>query len=110
MADEPENHTLRLLREIREEIAKGFDAMRAENEVRFKAIDARFDAIDARFDGIDARFEVVERVLGKTIDAVMAIAKVQDRHTESLQIVEGYLSVIAKRVERIEKHTGLVRA
>ena len=41
MADEPESHTVRLLREMREEMRGGFTEMRE-----------RLDGVDARLDGL----------------------------------------------------------
>jgi hypothetical protein len=43
MSEEPENHTLRMLREMREENA----AFRTETSARFEAVDGRFDAMRA---------------------------------------------------------------
>ncbi len=58
---EPENHTLRLLIEMRAEMRARFDAIEARFEDRFTGIDARFDAVDARFDAVDARFDAMDR-------------------------------------------------
>jgi chromosome segregation ATPase len=54
---EPENHTFRLLIEMRAEMRARFDAI----EERFTGVDARFDAVDARFDAVDARFDAMDR-------------------------------------------------
>ena len=102
MADEPENMTLRLLREIR------------DKQDRFEAEQERFASL-----------------LGKVADAVTAIAATQDHHSEVLTrhsaILEHHSELLGKlyeiqqnngarlnaiegRLAIIEKHTGLVQA
>jgi hypothetical protein len=102
MADEPENLTLVLLREIRAEQA----AMREDmKEVR-------------------AEQHALASLLGKVSDAVTAVAQTQDHHSQVLarhsellgQVIEtqqshgGRLNAIESRLAIIEKHTGLVKA
>ncbi len=95
MTDEPENLTLKLLREMRAEQA----AMREDmKEVR-------------------AEQHALASLLGKVSDAVTAIAVTQERHSEILgKLVEiqanqgARLNVIEGRLAIIEKHTGLVKA
>lgn len=48
MADEPENHTIRLLRELRDEMRVDFAMVRT----RFEKMDERFDDIGLRIDGL----------------------------------------------------------
>lgn len=52
---EPDNHTLRLLIEMRAEMRESFDAVKA-----------RFDGVDARFDAMDRRFDVAEDIARDT--------------------------------------------
>jgi hypothetical protein len=102
MTDEPESHTLRLLREIRAEQA----AMRTEQaEMR-------------------AEQHALASLLGKVSDAVTAVAATQEhhgqvlaRHSEilgklaNIQANQGArLNTIDGRLAIIEQHVGLVRA
>lgn len=48
MSKESENHTIRLLQEMRAEMREGF----AEVNARFEEVNARFDAVDLRIDGV----------------------------------------------------------
>jgi hypothetical protein len=48
MADEPENHTIRLLKEMRAEMREGFEKV----DKRFEKVDDRFDDLSLRVDGI----------------------------------------------------------
>jgi hypothetical protein len=99
MNDEPQNLTLRLLREMREETNR------------------RFDEVNRRFDGMHGEQESIAALLGKVVDAVTAIAATQERHSELLgklyeiQLNNGArLNAIDGRLAIIEKHTGLVKA
>ena len=59
---EPENHTLRLLIEMRAEMRARFDAI----DSRFEGIESRFEGVDARFDAMDRRFDVLEDIARDT--------------------------------------------
>lgn len=48
MAEDPENHTIKLLQEMRREINGRFDKV----DERFAKIDDRFDEVDMRIDGL----------------------------------------------------------
>jgi hypothetical protein len=85
MTEEPENHTLRLLREMREEMKTGFSAA---NE---------------RFDRLEAESKTQSALLGKVLDATLKIAATQ-------QIHGGRLNMIEARLAEIERETGLVKA
>ncbi len=52
MPDTPENHTIKLLQE-----------MRSEMREQFAQIGRRFDEIDERFDGVDARIDGVTHIM-----------------------------------------------
>jgi hypothetical protein len=113
MADEPENHTLRLLREMRDEAL----AFRKEVNTRFDGIDQRFDGVDQRLDGMDRRFDGVDRRLSEMEISLAATRADQHRTNELLEtVVEtqknqgARLNVIEGRLALIEKHTGLVKA
>lgn len=59
MTDGPENHTIRLLRELRDEMRVEF-AMVGK---RFEKVDARFDEMDRRFDAVNLRIDGVTNIL-----------------------------------------------
>lgn len=48
MADNTENHTIQLLREMRKEMKDGF----AKVDERFDEVDERFDEVNLRIDGL----------------------------------------------------------
>ncbi len=99
MTDEPENLTLRLLREMREENAS------FREEVR-----QGFDAANKRFDRLEAESTTQSALLGKVIDAVTELARGQEQLAEMQQIHGNRLNVIDARLATIERHTGLVKA
>jgi septal ring factor EnvC (AmiA/AmiB activator) len=113
MADDPKNHTLRLLREMRDEAV----AFRKEVNCRFDVIDERFNAIDRRLDGVDRRFDGVDHRLSE-LEVSLASARADQHRTNELleTVVEtqknqgARLNVIEGRLALIEKHTGLVQA
>jgi len=47
MSEDIENHTIRLLQEMRAEMCAGFDKV----DARFSELDARFDEVDLKIDG-----------------------------------------------------------
>ena len=90
---EPENHTLRLLREIRsqgEKLEARMDKLEtrmdrgfAEMRERFEAIDERFERVDERFNGVDLRLETITRPLANEIvQAKFITAGIDQRFTE----------------------------
>jgi predicted nuclease with TOPRIM domain len=116
MADEPENLTLKLLREMRADITGLRDDMK---EVRAEQAAVREDLKEIR-----AEQHALASLLGKVSDAVTAIAATQEHHSQVLarhselfgQVIEtqqshgGRLNAIESRLAIIEKHTGLVKA
>ena len=91
MTDELENHTLRLLREMREENA----AFRAE-------VNARFEQVDRRFDEMQGQFATV---LQTVVDIAKAVNIVHEDVAElrvGQKIVETELRGLRGRVERVE--------
>ncbi len=118
-----ENHTLALLREMRTDMA----ATRADiAEMRTDIAEMRTETSVMRTDiaALKAeqalqgrRLDQQGHTLGKVIDAVTAVAQTQEQHSvvlgrmhEGQMIIERDLSAIKMRVERIERHTGLVQA
>lgn len=92
MADEPENHTIRLLQE-----------MRAEMRVRFDKSDTAIAELQGTVTELQVAVAATRADLGIVKDDVGALK-------ESAQIIEHDISGIKMRVERIERHTGLVKA
>lgn len=80
---EPEDMIVPMLREMREEVRRGFE----EVDQRFKAIETRFDA---RFDGIDGRLRTLEKLVraqreafeGESILGRYAAKEVEERLAE----------------------------
>jgi hypothetical protein len=89
MADEPENHTLRLLREMREETNRRFDALEAAAAARHKELSVEIAAMRADQHRTN---EILEKV-----------AETQRNHGARLNAIDGRLAII-------EEHTGLVKA
>jgi uncharacterized coiled-coil protein SlyX len=118
MADGVENHTLRLLQEMRTEMRQGFGEMREGFrcvDERFMAVDQRLDKVEQRLDGLESRVHTVEGSLVKVIDSVTGIAKVQEKHSallidlvEAGQITGSRLNAVEGRLARIEKQAGFV--
>lgn len=106
MSEEPENHTIRLLQEMRAEMRERFDKV----DERFEEIDKRFEQIDKRFDKIDSDVAQLSETSGKTIDAVLALSKDVEQVKETSSLVDARLNTIDGRLARIERHTGLVKA
>jgi hypothetical protein len=70
MADEPENYTIRLLRELRDEMRVEF-AMIAK---RFEKVDERFDDMGLRIDGLA---HMLMLLAGRSHDREQRIAKLE---------------------------------
>jgi septation ring formation regulator EzrA len=118
MADEVENHTLRLLQEMRTEMREGFAEVRAEMrgelaEMRNELAATRSEMREG-FTEVHQRLSTVEGSLGKVIDAVTEIAKMQEKHSgllielaESDRIAGTRLNALEARLGRIESKSGL---
>jgi chromosome segregation ATPase len=130
MADDVENHTLRLLQEIRTEMA-GLREDFARFDQRLTAVEQRLDGVEQHLDGIEQRLGGVEQRLtgseqrlgglegtvSKVIDAVTSMATVQEQHSamlaelvETSRISGGRLNTVEARVGRIEKQAGMTLA
>lgn len=121
MAEDVENHTVRLLQEMRGEMRDSLAATRDEMREgfaglrqRLDGVDQRLDRVEQRLDGVERRLGVVEGTLGKVIDAVTEIAKVQEKHSgllvelvESDRIAGARLNAVEARLGRIENKTVL---
>ena len=95
MADEPEDVTIQILRQIQAKLG--------EHDERFTLIDRRFERMQQQ---LDHRFDGVERKLGEVIDATTkalgsaAVANVRQIH---LADVELELRDLRARLQRIEE-------
>ena len=113
MADDIENHTLRLLQEMRTEMRDGF----ARVDQRLTAVEQRLTGVEQHLDGIEQRLGGLEGTMSKVIDAVTSMAKVQEQHSamlaelvETSRISGGRLNTVEARVGRIEKQAGMTLA
>jgi hypothetical protein len=114
MADEVENHTLRLLQEMRAEMREGQAEMRSELAATRNELAATRTEMREGFAEVRQRLSIVEGSLGKVIDAVTEIAKVQEKHSvvlielaESDRIASARLNALEARLGRIESKSGL---
>lgn len=92
MAEETENHTLRLLREMRDEAA----AFRTE-------VNTRFDGVDHRLSEIEVSLAAMRADQTRANGLLETVAETQKNQGARLNAIEGRLALI-------EKHTGLVEA
>ena len=112
--DEPENHTLHLLREMRDQLT----GWREENlrlhaetraETRELIAGVREENLRMHVETREQLALVIETTLGmaKTVNATAeAVTEMNGR----MEIMEGRLNIVDGRLARIEKHTGLVKA
>jgi len=98
MADAPENMTLHLLREMRDEAA----SFRAEVNGRFNEVDSRFNGVNSRFDKLEFEVAAMRADQGRMVGILEALH-------EGQQIQGSRLNVIDGRLAQIEKHVGLVK-
>jgi len=119
-----ENHTIRLLQEMRGEFRTEMSEMRSEMAQFRQETRQRFDSMEQQIGSVDRRVGILEPAVLKVIDAVTAIAKTQEQHTALFMTHSGMLTEIQRaqnvmekdmrgirgRVERIEDHIGLVKA
>jgi hypothetical protein len=95
MADEPDNHTLRLLREMREEMNRRFDTLSNENM-----------SLHAQ-----TRAELAS-VLGTVVETAKAVNVIHaglDETIRGQKIIENELRGLRGRVERIEDRLDPVK-
>ena len=101
---EPENHTLRVLiefrnefKEFKSETGKSFADIREHFERiddRFERIDDRFERIDDRFERVDTRLETITRALANEIvQAKFVTSGIDQRFAE----IERLLSALEQR-------------
>ena len=120
MVDEPENHTLRLLRDIREEQASSraeaaafraeFTAHRAEasaSRAEFTAfraeVAAAFKEVRGDIRELQVEFATMRADQGRMLGVLEKLVDGQQNHGARLNAIEGRLAII-------ECQTGLVKA
>ncbi len=133
MADDAENHTLRLLQEMRAETRAGLDELRAEiratrdearatrdelraeiaatrNELRAEMGEMRTEMRQgfARIDSLDGRVSNLEASQLEVIGAIKAMAKVQEQHTGLLlELVEAE-QIAGSRLNAVDARLGRI--
>jgi hypothetical protein len=101
MADEPEDLTAQILREIREmreEMRTGFDGLlEGIAAVRSDVAILRGDMAEAR-----AELHALASLMGKVVDDVTEITLIQRSHGSRLNATDGRIAIV-------ERHTGIVQ-
>jgi|GEM_PF-4313351 len=134
MSEEKTTVDLTFLAKQSERIFAEMSGMRSEmSEIRGEMSEMRSDMSEIRGEMSEMRSDIAElkagqkkhgdmlekqgEILVKVIEAVTALAGTQEKQSivigkihEGQHIIERDLSVIKMRVERIERHTGLVEA
>jgi chromosome segregation ATPase len=91
---EPENLTVRLLQEIRDEVRRASD----KTEVRFEKMDQRFEKVDQRF-------EVIETSLRDLAQQMVLLARGIKTALESRGTLDARLTDVERRVAGLEEKT-----
>ena len=92
---EPDNHTIRLLQEIRDEVRRSSD----RSEVRFEKMDQRFEKMDQRF-------EVIETTLRDLAQQMVMLARGIKTALETRGAVDSRLESVESRLDALEKLSG----
>ena len=106
---EPENLSIRLLQEIRDEVRRSSD--RAEGhfekmEARFEKVDQRFERVDQRFEKMDQRFETIETTLRDLAQQMVMLARGIQTALEHRGTVDSRLDDAERRIDALEKLAG----
>jgi chromosome segregation ATPase len=118
MSDEPENHTLALLRE-----------MRAENSARHEQVQAQFMQVQAQFSQMQTQFSQIKNYMDERFEQLYTLTQGQFGQTQAQiktlaetaldtlrgvrnlahrdAVVEAELKALRTRVERIEDKLAL---
>ncbi len=91
MTDAPTNQTLALLRE-----------MRADMNKRFDAIDVRFDAIDKRLDDQETAIGALSTAVGHLQGSQVAMFDLLGKQARTLDEVALRLTLLEQRVAKLE--------
>lgn len=89
---EPEDHTIRLLQEIRDEVRRASD----KSEVRFEKMDERFERADQRA-------EVIETTLRDLAQQMVMLARGIKTALEHRSGVDSRLDAVERRLDALEK-------
>jgi chromosome segregation ATPase len=89
---EPENMTIRLLQEIRDEVRRSSD----KTEVRFEKMDQRFEKMDQRF-------EIIETTLRDLAQQMVLLARGIKTALESRAGVDRRIDEVERRVTLLEE-------
>ncbi len=92
---EPENHTIRLLQEIRDEVRRSSD----KTEVRFEKMDQRFEKMDQRS-------EAIETTLRDLAQQMVMLARGIKTALEHRTSVDNRLDGVEQRLSDLEKRVG----
>jgi predicted nucleic acid-binding Zn-ribbon protein len=106
---EPENLTIRLLQEIRDEVRRSSDKteLRFEKmDQRFEKMDERFQKMDQRFEKMDQRFELIETTLRDLSQQMVLLARGIKVALEHRGAVDSRLDDAERRLEALEKQGG----
>jgi hypothetical protein len=88
MADEPENHTIRLLQEMRAEMRAEFARVREEMRTGFMRVWEEFGHVHQQFAHIDERFADVNLRLDGLTNIVTLLAGQSHDHEERIAKLE----------------------
>lgn len=99
---EPENLTVRLLQEIRDEVRRSSD----KSEIRFEKMEQHFEKIDKRFERMDQRFELVETTLRDLAQQMVLLARGIKTALEHRSDVDTRLDDAERRLNELEKQPG----
>ncbi len=96
---EPDNLTIRLLQEIRDEVRRSSDRA----DVRFERMDQRFEKMDQRFEKSDQRMEAIETTLRDLAEQMVMLARGVKTALEHRSGVEARLESAERRLDALEK-------
>lgn len=92
---EPENLTIRLLQEIRDEVRRSSDRS-----------DQRFEKMDQRFEKMDQRFELIETTLRDLAQQMVMLGRGIKTALEHRSSVDSRLDAVEQRLDALEKLGG----
>lgn len=95
---EPENLTIKILQEIRDDNR----ALRVDMNAGFARIDQRFEVMDKRFEVMDQRFLVIETSLRDLAEQLVMLARGVESAIEVRASVERRLDEYEKRLQAVE--------
>jgi chromosome segregation ATPase len=106
---EPDNLTIRLLQEIRDEVRRSSDradARFAKMDERLAKMDERFARMGERFERNDQRLEVIETTLRDLAEQMVLLARGVKSALEHRGSVEARLDAAERRLDALEKTVG----